>query len=158
MRITGVIREAIIKGVMGDIPKVDYREEMRKIVDKEAMEALPEPIKKLLAAHPEYKAFLATTYVGNTGCYVFNAEYKPTARTLEKIKVLNAKFDKQRDERYELRKELEGLLSSFTTVKQFEEAMPEMVKYSPATIDRTKNLPVSKVLGDMMALGWKARK
>ena len=47
MKLTNIIRDAFVRSVMNDVPTVDYSEQIREVVTKEAVAQLPEKVRAL---------------------------------------------------------------------------------------------------------------
>lgn len=154
MKLTNTIRDAFVRAVLNDVPEIDYSEEKSRILQAEARERLPAKVRAIFD-DKELRGFLGTKYV--KGCYVYAAtDYEPTAGTLKKIEAINKKNDAQRTRNQELRSKLYAVARSVTTRDALAKALPEFVKYLPASeAAASRMVPVvANVVADFVKAGW----
>lgn len=167
MRLTNDMRDAFIRAAMNDVPRVDHREEIRKLVLADAVEALPAAVRKLW----DNKALnhwvkTETHYFHHIGVVIPSAspgsswrrsDHKLSATTLQKVAELKAAMDAADKLHDELKQKLKAAAYGCTTRKQLAALLPEFEKYLPA--DEVKaikqNLPaVANIMADFTKAGW----
>ena len=165
MRLTKDTRSAFVRAVIADVPKVDYDEQIRKLLLDTAIGLLPEPVRKIWD-DPELNSYLRTTYhyfAGVSVCIPRTTDIKESfpAEILNAIDDLENKSYKQYEKITELRTKLTTVVNGCSTLKQLKLALPELEKYMPAdnqlTLSHTnRSLPVvANVMGDLIKAGWK---
>lgn len=165
MKLNIAKKKAFIRAVMQDVPKVDYYEQMRKLVQEEARQQLPPAVMKI------YDNLKFTKYVNIESVWLRPAEgesitvYVPSGRRDDKFTMrpdAQRKFDALGKADYEqtlARRELETKLTAIvigcTTRKQLVSSLPEFEKYAPTVNEKTANLPaIANVVSDFVAAGW----
>lgn len=156
MKLTKNLREAFVRAVMADVPKVDYREQLQKVVTDAAVALLPAPVATAYKQFPEYietrRVWAGATYLSVPAAdeVVFPPEVE---KEIARLEALN---DAQEENRSALRTKLTAAANSVTTRKALADLLPEFEKYLPAD-DRTAtlNLPaVANVVADFVKAGW----
>lgn len=163
MRLTNTIRDAFIRAVMQDVPKVDHDETARKLVLDDSAAQLPPKIKALVRS-AETAPFVRTTdyWTNMTDLGIYRAyaasgdKYTPTADTLVKLKALNDAKREQEAARKALRSKLHAVAYGSTTRKNLADALPEFEKYLPADeLAASRSLPVvANVVAEFVKAGW----
>jgi len=164
MKLTSDIKRRIVNAVLNDVPKVDYTEQIAKIVKDVAFSLLPEEVKAL---PPEVRDIFTwqgyfTAFPGLT-LYLFTDKDDILFDILiEKLKVnieyqnLHGRGLAQGETLQTLRSEITQCLRTCTTDKQLRDKFPEFAKYLPEeTKTETENLPVVQVVEHLKAAGWK---
>lgn len=156
MKLTKNLREAFVRAVMADVPRIDYREQMQKVATAAAVSMLPVPVAVAYKQFPDYiesrNVWAGSLYfsVPAAGNVVFPPEVE------EELSRLGALNDAQDESRSALRTKLTAAANSVTTRKALANLLPEFEKYLPAD-DRTAtlNLPaVTNVVADFVKAGW----
>jgi hypothetical protein len=163
MRLTNNIRDAFVRAVMQDVPKIDFDEQARKLVLDDSAGQLPPKIKALVRS-AETAPFVRTadywTNMTDLGIYRAYAAtgdtYKPRAETLLKLKELNDAKRAQEATRSALRARLKSVALGASTRKALADALPEFEKYLPADEPAAvRSLPVvANVVADFVKAGW----
>lgn len=157
MRLNETIKTAFIRAVMDDVPQKDYAEEVRILVQKAALKALPPAIKKL------YEDDATRDYVNTKDIYTALGYVRVYAKkdfTLSetiKTKLDDIKENNrlQSEKRSGLKKRLESVVAGCRTKKQLVDTLPEFEKYLPPADEKTANLPaVANVVSDFVSAGW----
>lgn len=164
MKLTKYDRQAFVKAVMADIPKEDYREQVRKLLLEDSIEALPKKLQDA-ARDPACKDYLET---GNHYRQAFSnsftvfdkrwsSSYTPSATAKQKLTELEKLHTAQKDKLDAVEEKLRASIEACTTLKMAKERLPEFEKYLP--IDRTPEkgtyLPaVANLVADLATLGW----
>jgi hypothetical protein len=164
MKLTKIDREAFVKAVMQDVPRIDYQEQIRALVQNDAISQLPEPVRKI-AKTKHLTEFLEAHYfylngsrcVGGISVRGPQGSYKPSEETQQEAIRLHDLYEAQRDKRNQLEQQLEAAIGACTTLKVAKERLPEFEKYLPQDRDGTGNinLPTTTHLVDALsAAGW----
>ena len=170
MRLTNDKRRAFVNAVIADVPKVDYKEQIRKLLLDAAVEMLPEPIRKIWD-NPELRHYLGSNYiycfnVGVGVAYPRNIERESdfSIGVLDAVDNLDTLDTNQNEKIEELKTKLTSLVNGCSTLKQLKLAVPELEKYMPAdnqlSLSHTnRSLPVvTNVMADLAKAGWKETK
>lgn len=164
MRLTKSDKDAFVRAVMDDVPKIDYDEQVRNLMNKWAFEALPDVVKVAKKQHPEYFNSIYV-YLPSNVCNVQvvappdweHRGFKALApEKYAELEVLSEKAGEQSTQRSDLESKVRGLIESCTTLKTATERLPEFVKYLPADRDGggITSLPVANTVADLMNAGW----
>lgn len=156
MKLTKNLREAFVRAVMADVPKVDYREQIQKVATTAAVAMLPSAVAAAYKLFPEYIE-TRHVYVGSMYVYVPAAESPVFSGDIkQELSQLEALHEAQEESRNALRTKLNAAANSVTTRKALAELLPEFEKYLPAD-ERTAtlNLPaVANIVADFVQAGW----
>lgn len=168
MQLNQYDREAFVRAVMDDVPKVDYQTRGRKLA-VEALDSLQPPeIAAVKAAG--LTNWLDSTYIyvpGNLDNFYYKAKYENNVLRDQKPKVwkqleeISGKLQDQTSKRAALTESLTSAIKACKTLKQAQERLPEFVKYLPAERDThgTLNLPVvTNLVADLVKEGWPKEK
>lgn len=169
MRLTNPIREAFVKAVMDDVPRIDYREQAQTIIRRALLKAAPKVIQEGIAKHPEYfnTHYVSYSSLGGMQCYgVTGSLYNDSAVAaltdivnLDEIDALIKKAEAQEEQRNDLEAKLRGVAFACTTRKALVDALPEFEKYLPTESSKGTNLPaLANVVADFMQAGWPKEK
>lgn len=146
-------KQAIVKAIMADVPKVDK---------KKRREELQAAVVKLMS--PEARKLFKTTPRALRTYHVGDVIYDGNWGSREIIigDVIDAKVDelctkyKEEDRaRYDIECKLKGIVETCRTVKQLNDRLPEFKKYFPTVEKPVANLPaIANVVADLSKLGW----
>ena len=183
MRLTNTIRNAFITSVMHELPKKDFSEEAKKIVEQDAIDQLPESVKAVWKSG--HKPYITVVYVH--GSYLFKntrrtdlenigrilpsvqipghgmvgydgnkSSYRPSAIVIEKLTELCIKEEAQFKKNQALETKLKSVVYGATTVKQLSELLPEFKKYLPKDVPSpSRTLPVAvNLVSEFTQAGW----
>lgn len=162
-RLTNDKREAIVRAVIGGVPKEDYDTKIADRVKKLNMLFLPTKV-KAVASDPELFTWLHTRYInlGRSFHSVYLpyegipfSEYEKKFKEDSKIKEWLKKKVEQENNIDDLRKRVKTQIGTVNTSKQLAERFPEFVKYLPQELTYTPNLPADNTLiTDLVKAGW----
>lgn len=164
MRLTNNIRGAIIKSILDDTPKIDYDEEITKVVQT-ALYDLADPLMKRVYDDASLRGLIRDDpicYVA-TGIHTGNNVYVLTEKAIppsviDECKRLEELDNKQTAVRNKLRVSLSALLKSFNTLEKLQKDVPEFEKYlqkgSSATTEFKVVSSSANVLVELMKAGW----
>jgi len=166
MRLTDVHRQAFVKAVMDDVPKVDYPSLLEKIVAEDMRQHLPAPVVALMR-DAKLKGYLAW---GRCHWTVHTSDklewetlgapriegYKLSKGAEEKCNALIADAGAQLEQRKEMQNKLRAAIKGCKTRKQAVDTFPELEKYLPAGDEpTTQNLPaIANLVADLAKAGW----
>lgn len=155
MKLTNYLREAFVRAAMNDVPSVDYKEQMRGVINKKI-----ERLQKIAGVNTSDYSRLSQRYVYIDGTSYVGAGL--TEEELAQIKIspevqkLIALNAEQRTKLTALRSKLEDVIKGCNTRKQAAEALPEFDKYLPPEDAKAINtLPaLANVVSDFVKAGW----
>lgn len=170
MKLTNLIRDAFIKGVMNDVPsKADNSEAIRKLVVDDMVSRLPTSVRQLWDDKAN-RHWLKTDFnsygsvsVSYPAADRANSWNKPalTPMVQAKVDMLEVEAKQDRETRSSLEQKIKTAAYGCTTRKQLVELLPEFEKYLPedmAKATRT-NLPaVANLLSEFTKAGWPKNK
>lgn len=161
MRLNKNHKDAFVRGVMNDVPVVDYRGQARKLMQDWLVEHMPPPVRAVYN-DPELRKYLDSShryfhYVA--GCFYGQALLegsRDVPKALEnKLRELDGKHEAQFENLAELRYKLNNTIAGCSTLKQALKLMPEFEKYLPTENEATKNLPaVANTVAALIEAGW----
>ena len=172
-RLNESMRQAFVKSVLDDTPKVDYAEQRRKLIQDFLVDLAPPEILKMYK-NPKLKVYMRpdnVTYetgIGRRSSWSWGkfwlvpdidggSTYEiKDAKLLVQLTTVDTADREQDQQREALRKKLEATIAAFNTVKQARDAMPEFHKYLPDPEAATcKTLPaITGLVADLMKAGW----
>lgn len=155
MKLTSALRVAFVRAAMADVPKIDYTEKARNLINKLNKEyQIKAKIDKVDIMR------LTNTYLNvvNQSFYVrglTDIEYADVKAHPE-VKTLNDLHEAQRKAHHELERKLAGAIAGCSTRKQAAEALPEFEKYLPEdAVAAMRSLPaIANVVTDFVKAGW----
>lgn len=156
MRLTTTQRQAFVRAAMDDVPSVDYREQMQKLIQDYQASKLPKKVRTVYD-DASLRGFLRTCttytqvgYISHVGSVDLDEATKGEQARLEAL------HRSQMDMRDALRARLEGVVASVTTRKALVEALPEFEKYAPAEAGPlSRDVPaLANVVSDFVKAGW----
>lgn len=177
MRLTQTIRDAYVKGIMADVPYVDYEERASKIARQTVIDNLPEQIRKLYI-DPKFSGYVNTSNYESCSFFIAERGHKfgrvtnfpcsenmavkqefiqrVTALLQPDLQSLYDKSKAQYDQRQELIRTVTALANSVGTVKALREAMPEFGKYLPTEFEKAKHslVVIQDVAKKFKEAGW----
>ncbi len=170
MKLTNLIRDAFVTGVMNDVPsKSDNSEAIRKLVVDDMVQRLPASVRKLWDDKAN-RHWIKTDFNSYGGVSInypsterSNAWNKPalTPAVQAQVDALYEETTKDQATRAALHAKIKAAAYSCTTRKQLVELLPEFEKYLPedsAKATRT-NLPaVANLLSEFTKAGWPKNK
>lgn len=164
MRLTNVIRQAFVRAVMADVPKIDYQEQAHAYARKSVQAEFEKKFPELTWADVEKRGWfnsgtISLPYGINNIHVRAMSDYgmlEKMPKVWDKLKEFSA-LKKAEDQRInDLQSRLEGVANSCSTRKQLAEALPEFEKYLPLEEGPAlRSLPVvTNVISDFVKAGW----
>lgn len=155
MKLTNNLREAFVRAAMADVPKVDYTEKARDLINKLNKEY---QVKAKIDKVDIMRLTSTHLTVASQSFYVrglTDSEYAEVKAHPE-VKNLSALNESQRKEHNSLEIKLAGAIAGCTTRKQAVEALPEFEKYLPEdAVAAMRSLPaIANVVTDFVKAGW----
>ena len=165
MRLTKYLRQAFVFAAMQDVPTRDYNAEIGAIILADSLKQLPKTLQEAAQKDKSVLDFVNTRSthqysIGWVGVSYYCARgeaYKPSTEAVAKrLKDLQSQGEAAKNARYELEKNLKGVVGGCTTVKQLREALPEFEKYMPSEQEKpSRTVPASaNLVTDFTAAGW----
>lgn len=155
MRLTNQMRARIVDMIMWDIPKIDYNDQIERLVREAAINELPEPIKQCVEVHPEYIKD-GFSYVPGFGTVCTkNVRFELKDARLKEIQPIVKAYRDHKGSLQGIRTELVALFDSSNTVEQALKRTPEFKKYINKVADSklvvNKDLPAVTGLMDRLS-------
>ena len=158
MRLTETLREAFVRAVMADVPRVDYATMIADEARRMSIANMPKWLRDACAEHKELLDHLRTDQDWASGASFFLAG-PHTEENKAALAKLVAQEKAQCAARLELRRKLEKVVRGCNTTKQLADALPEFAKYLPKENAVDRSVPaVANVVADFMQAGWPGEK
>lgn len=163
MKLTNLMRDSFIRAAMDDVPKIDYSEQISKLILEDAVSQLPPKIRAIYN-DKQFGHYIHRdrVYVGGAGRHLPKGadNFKAKPETLTKVTELEAKTNAQSTHMSELRSKIRGCAYACNTRKALLDLLPEFEKYLPADeAAACRTLPVvANVVSDFVKAGWPAGK
>ena len=162
MKLTKTMREAFVRAVMQDVPKVDYANKLRDAINKEIVK-----IKKAAGIANVDDARLADNWNNNIRNSKGSAgtsfcgrgllrEERKSIEVMPELVAMQDASEAQDAHLSQLESKLSAAISACTTRKQAAEALPEFEKYLPADEPKAlRSLPsMANVASEFVKAGW----
>lgn len=151
MKLTKLHKESIVRAIMQDTPPIDKVKRGEAIANA-IVKAMSPEVRKLYKTKPDALRRASVSY---TNQYSNWSEIVVGDVTKEQIKEIVAPYEKEEQERNDMRRKLTAAFEGINTLKQALTAFPEFKKYYPTEMEPTKNLPaLANVMADLTKLGW----
>lgn len=158
IKLTKAMRQEICDKIMADVPKVDYRQQVKDLVQQDMHNALPKHIQAFCLEHPELLQNVRLHSLGtrvwvDVRGYGFNAEVPPATRAAA-MGLLE--LDKEQEQTREaLTSKVMQTLLAYTTVAKLRNDCPQFDKYLPneAAINHPL-VVVGSPIPDLILAGW----
>lgn len=171
MRLTNMLREAIIASILADVPTEDYESKIRELAQKAVLAAAPKCVQEVYKLNP---ALLETGYFyglfpgrhqnhfvhGVVGSFMETADASYGAWPVSEehrieLIALREAYAAQIERMNELRAKVTGIVNSVTTTQRLRELLPEFDKYIPKDEKQSTGVPaLANLVTDLMAAGW----
>ena len=162
MKLTKSMGNAFVNAVMRDTPDAEAATlaKMKKLVMEVAIDRLPPKVKAAYKVRPDlirtqiiHLRGTRPAFYGVPGEQLLK-EHVEQAGRFEELMRLEEERESAVKGRKDLRRRLEAVAGACTTVKQLADALPELTKYLPDEVTRTKNLPaVTGLVSDLQKSG-----
>lgn len=154
MRITKWDKQAIVKAIMADVPKIDKTKRHKEMQEAVVKLMTPE-CRKVYKSMPDA---LCTYHTGDRTYNGINYDTRHIVRgdvPDKALKALEAKYETEDKIFWDTEYSLKGAIEACTTLKQLNDRLPEFKKYFPTEQKPVANLPaLANVVADLTKLGW----
>jgi hypothetical protein len=175
MKLNATHRSAFVRAVMSDVPRQDFNEELRSLIETDNLEQLPKQMKPIYldkALQPYLMNGSATSARNNVylpcktdkwgnqrqvflDSICVTRFYQISAPAQKKIDALYAKYVEQERARSALEAKIDAVITGCGTLKLALERLPEFKKYLPAEEVKGTMLPaIAGLAADLVAMGW----
>lgn len=161
MRLTTSDRDAFVRSVMDDVPRIGFDAEARKFAQPFIESQIPPEVLVVWKKFPNMLKCSSVGAPGSLATFYFPGELPygllHDTEIWSQLSEMAKKKREQQEQRCELKSKLKGIIQSCSTLKQAKERLPEFVKYLPAERGKTdtSNLPaVANLVADLTNLGW----
>lgn len=159
MRLTKVMKEEIVSSILRDVPKVDHTDKIVALVQGYAYDSLPNELKAVPRAM--LSKYLEPGTVWNcrdnlgieTSIHVITDKFKFKLELYPELIKLVEEQKANRKARNELTRNLVNNSYAISTVKQFEQRYPELIKYLDKPVVRA-GLPTFPLTDMLTKAGW----
>ena len=151
MKLTNYDREAIVRAIMLDVPKID-KEKRGVAIQAAIVKAMSPECRKLYNKAPDA---LRTHFVGDLISEYGRREVVRGDVLDSTVKEILAPYHAEDRALYETRIKLAAAIKACTTLKGLQTRLPEFKKYFPNQDPKSTNLPaIANVVADLSKLGW----
>lgn len=164
MKLTNTLRDAFVRSAMNDLPYVDYKQQIRDLALKTAVEAMPAKLRAVWD-DKELHGCLSTSWFRITDCVSsdlpsFSGRTEAIEAQRSALEALHAQHHAQEATRDDLRRKIHAVAYSVTTRKALAQALPEFEKYLPPDeAAANRSLPVvANVVAEFVKAGWPKEK
>lgn len=163
MKLTKYHRDAFIRAVLDDIPKINYEEEARKLVYEDSIAQMPPELQKLARDNTKNQWLRMDTFWRHAFRSSFSVfeprggNYKPSAACQAKLEELEKANNEQIKRLDDVESKISASISACSTLKVAKERLPEFEKYLPDEPNggSSDNLPaIANLVADLSKLGW----
>lgn len=166
MKLTKYHKEAFVKAVLDDVPRIDYVEMVRKLVLEDSISQLPKGLQEF-AKDPKTSDFITAQWkqiekprnenggwTGSVGCTIkgANNEYKPSKKAQALLDKWLPAMVEQDSVKSKLQCDLNQAIVGCSTLKQAQEAFPELKKYLPKVTPKGEQVPAPLYKNVLMEL------
>lgn len=161
MKLTKLHRSAFVKGVMADVPMVDYEDMIRNQALKGVIQTMPEEVRVAYIKHPTWFRNQAFWIECMSIFIPTDSESTIPKSVLASLQPLLKQLEAQNNQRKVLCDKITSVAESCSTRKTLLAALPEFEKYLPVDMDNPANRMVpalANVVADFVQAGWPASK
>lgn len=166
MKLTKYHKEAFVKAVLDDVPRIDYTEKIRALVLEDSINQLPKGLQEF-AKDPKTTDFITAQWKqidkprtdngrwnGSIGCTIKGAtnEYTPSKKAQALLDKWMPALIEQDAVKNKLQTDLTLAIAGCTTLKQAQEAFPELKKYLPSITPKGDQVPAPLYKNVLMEL------
>lgn len=159
MRLTKAMKEEIVSSILRDVPKVDHTDKIVSLVQQYAYDSLPEELRAVPRAI--LHEYLSSGTVWNcrdnlgieTSIHVITGKFKLKLELYPELVKLVEEQKAAKEARSELKRTLINNIYTISTVKQFEQRYPELVKYLDKPVVHA-GLPTFPLTDMLTKAGW----
>ena len=167
MKLNNTLRQAIASAICDAIPRIDYDEQLQKLVQDYFVRVAPPAVRDMYN-NPQLRKYLLTHMVRLAGAghsyfsfYCVDPDREtyhyaiPDTEVQAQVEALGDKNDEQANEIDQTSAKVKAAVASFNTTQALLKAYPEWEKYIPKESTTTANLPAhANLISDLVKLGW----
>lgn len=159
MRLTKAMKEEIVSSILRDVPKVDHTDKIVALVQQYAHDSLPDELKAVpKAILTEYlepgTVWKCRDNLGiETSIHVITDKFRFKLEVYPELVRLVEEQKAAKEARNELKRTLVNNIYAISTVKQFEQRYPELVKYLDKPVVHA-GLPTFPLTDMLTKAGW----
>lgn len=147
-------KQAIVKAIMADVPKVD-KVKRRAELQAAIVKRMSPECRKVYNKTP---SALRTQHMGDLTYDSCNWSTREIVRgdvDEKEINELCKQYKEQDEKRYDIERKIKSAIESCRTLKQLNDRLPEFKDYFPKPEVTATNLPaLANVVADLSKLGW----
>lgn len=156
MRLTKAMKEEIVSSILRDVPKVDHTDKIVALVQRYAYDSLPDELKAVPKAM--LQAYLDRGTVWDDLCItcsisVITSKFEFRLERYPELAKLVEEQKAAKEARSELKRTLINNIYAISTVKQFEQRYPELIKYLDRPVVHA-GLPTFPLADMLTKAGW----
>lgn len=159
MRLTKAMKEEIVSSILRDVPKVDHTDKIVALVQQYAYDSLPDELKsvpkEILTKYLSYGIVWDSCldYCIGTSFHVITDKFRLELELYPELVKLVEEQKVAKQARNELKRTLINNIYAISTVKQFEQRYPELVKYLDKPVVHA-GLPTFPLTEMLTKAGW----
>lgn len=160
MRLTKAMKEEIVSSILRDVPKVDHTDKIVALIQQYAYDSLPDQLKAVPKVILEKYLEKGTIWrwqeidLGiDCSIQVITGKFKVELGLYPELLKLVEEQKAAKEARNELKRTLVNNIYAISTVKQFEQRYPELVKYLDKPVVHA-GLPTFPLTDMLTKAGW----
>jgi len=159
MRLTKAMKNEIVSSILRDVPKVDHTDKIEALVRGYAYDSLPDELKAvpkaILTKYLSYGIVWGgdLDYCIETSIHVITDKFRLKLELYPELVKLVEEQKVAKQARNELKRTLINNIYAISTVKQFEQRYPELVKYLDKPVVHA-GLPTFPLTDILTKAGW----
>lgn len=159
MRLTKVMKDEIVSSILRDVPKVDHTDKIVPLVQGYAYDSLPDELKAvpktILTKYLSYGIVWESDldYCIETSIHVITDKFEFDLELYPELVKLVEEQKAAKEARSELKRTLINNIYAISTVKQFEQRYPELIKYLDKPVVHA-GLPTFPLTDMLTKAGW----
>ena len=159
MRLTKAMKEEIVSSILRDVPKVDHTDKIVALIQQYAYDSLPEELKAvpkaILTEYLDHGRVWESDveYCTDTSIHTITDKFKLKVELYPELVKLVDEQKAAKKARSELKRTLINNIFAISTVKQFEQRYPELVKYLDKPVIHA-GLPTVPLTDMLTKAGW----
>lgn len=172
MKLTNTMRDAFVRSVINEVPRIDYQAQLERVIRDDEFEQAPPVIQAVLKSEHFYaldrnsvhyfkKESGASISFHSHGLGAVNMlrHHVLTEEAVKKIREIAELARVQKEKLEELKTAVTAAIYGFTTVEKARQGLPEFAKFLPTEAPVTKN-PVAVInpISKLLDAGWPKNK
>lgn len=174
MKLTKFHKEVFVTSVMNDVPKIEYQDQLQKIIEQDMLDSSPKEVVAALKCKvlrpllfkagntwsPGWNIYapsgksVSRHEAGLSSIAVYSG-FVPSENAQAKLSAVCSEAAMQSVGLQELQAKVQGAIDGCTTLKLAQERLPEFAKYLPAEAEKSNYLPaIANLAADLCKAGW----